>query len=70
MGDMSREGVPIVGGAEAGVEEGGERRRPVLEIGPNLHLFRLAKECKSPFNIVQCFMSIFQADLLSSKCKI
>ena len=34
MGDMSREGVPIVGGAEAGVEEGGERRRPVLESRP------------------------------------
>ena len=34
MGDMSREGVPIVGGTEAGVEEGGERRRPVLESRP------------------------------------
>ena len=34
MGDMSRESVPIVGGAEAGVEERGEGCRPVLDGSP------------------------------------
>ena len=31
MGGMSREGMPIVGGAQTGVEERSEGRRPVLE---------------------------------------
>ena len=31
MGMMDGEGVTIVGRAQAGVEEGGERRRPVVD---------------------------------------
>ena len=34
MGGMSREGMPIVGGAQTGVEERSEGRRPVLDGSP------------------------------------
>ena len=34
MRDMSRKGMPIVGGAQTGVEERGEGRRPVLDDSP------------------------------------